>query len=409
MGSSNGGPLSFGSSEEGDIDKNSQVNGESSLQGTLVRLLKACLQKEASDIHLTPGNRPYFRIHGQVSPAEEFSILKAEELEGLADILLGSRDRGPLESNGAIDGAMSASDGTRYRYNVFRCQNQLSIALRKLEDEFRSLSDLGLPENLYELCNLSDGLVILAGPTGSGKSTTLATLLNRINENRQGHIVTIEDPIEYIHKPIRCLINQREIGKDAATFNDALVSAMRQDPDVILVGEIRDLNTIRTAITAAETGHLVLTTVHASDCVGTVERLVSVFPANEQDGIRRQLSLVLKAIINQHLIVADGVQKKIVIGGEPIRRRRTVCSEILRMNSAVAHLIAMGKSAQIYSTMETHRNLGMQTLEQDLARLWTSGTISEASAIALSKSPKILRDRVALLKKPRRSLRLEGR
>lgn len=303
---------------------------------------------------------------------------------------------------------MSAADGTRYRYNVFRCQSRLSIALRKLEDEFRSLSDLGLPDNLYELCDLSDGLIILAGPTGSGKSTTLATLLNRINEKRHGHIVTIEDPIEYIHKPLCCLINQREIGKDAATFNDALVSAMRQDPDVILVGEIRDLNTIRTAITAAETGHLVLTTVHASDCVGTVERLVSVFPANEQDGIRRQLSLVLKAIINQHLIVADGVQKKIVIGGEPVRRRRVVCSEILRMNPAVAHLIAMGKSAQIYSTMETHRTLGMQTLEQDLARLWTTGVISEASALALAKSPKILRDRVNLMSKSRRFLRLEG-
>lgn len=358
---------------------------------------------------MTPGNRPYFRIHGQVAPAEDFEVLTDSALEALSDLLLGPRDRTPLETHGAIDGAMSAADGTRYRYNIFRCQSRLSIALRKLEDEFRSLSDLGLPDNLYELCDLSDGLVILAGPTGSGKSTTLATLLNRINEKRHGHIVTIEDPIEYIHKPLCCLINQREIGKDAATFNDALVSAMRQDPDVILVGEIRDLNTIRTAITAAETGHLVLTTVHASDCVGTVERLVSVFPANEQDGIRRQLSLVLKAIINQHLIVADGVQKKIVIGGEPIRRRRVVCSEILRMNPAVAHLIAMGKSAQIYSTMETHRNLGMQTLEQDLARLWTTGVISEASAVALSKSPQILRDRAARLSKTRRVLKLDGR
>ena len=385
-----------------------QPDEASVLRQRFERMLVECVSRDASDIHLTPGNKPYFRVHGRVSAAEDFHALTGEELKELSELLLGSRDRAPLESNGAIDGALSAADGTRYRYNIFRCQSLLSIALRRLEDEFRSLDQLGLPNNLYELCNFSDGLVILAGPTGSGKSTTLATLLHRINEMRHGHIVTIEDPIEYIHKPRNCLVNQREIGKDAATFNAALVSAMRQDPDVILVGEIRDLNTIRTAITAAETGHLVLTTVHASDCVGTIERLVSVFPANEQEGIRRQLSLVLKAIVNQHLIVSDGVQKKIVIGGEPIRRRRVVCSEILRMNAAVAHLIAAGKSAQIYSTMETHRSIGMQTLEQDLARLWTTGAISEASAVALSKSPKILRDRVAHLKKPRRSLRLEG-
>ena len=181
---------------------------------------------------------------------------------------------------------------------------------------------------------------MVCGPTGAGKSTTLATLIDRINQTRRCHIVTIEDPIEYLHRPAQSLVNQRQVGSDTSSFNDALVASLRQDPDVILVGEIRDLNTIRTAITAAETGHLVFTTVHAGDCVGAVERLVSVFPADEQSGIRRQLSMVLRAVIAQHLLVADGA------GGaqDGSRRSRVVASEVLMNNSAIANLIATGKA-----------------------------------------------------------------
>lgn len=368
-------------------------------------LLAQCVRFGASDLHLSAGNPPYLRIDGLLKPVAEASALSAETLERLADSLVSDSQRARFDEKGALDGAITAADQVRFRFNVFRSQDQYSIALRRLEDDFRSLEELGLSPSLYALCDFVDGLVIVAGPTGSGKSTTLATLLHRINRHRHGHIVTIEDPVEYLHRPIKCLINQREVGRDASDFNEALVAAMRQDPDIILVGEIRDLNTIRTAITAAETGHLVLTTVHAGDCVGSIERLVSVFPSDEQPGVRRQLSLILRAIISQHLLVADGVAKSIAIGeARPTRRRsRVVASEILMLTSAVANLIAFGKSAQIYSAMETGSQHGMQTLEQDLARLWVGGDISEKSALAIARNPNILRDRAAALRNPRRS------
>jgi len=210
-------------------------------------------------------------------------------------------------------------------------------------------------------------------------------------------LITIEDPIEYLHRPRMSLVNQRQVGTDTESFHEALVAAMRQDFDVILVGEIRDLATIRTAITAAETGHLVFTTVHAGDCIGAIERLISVFPADEQHGMRRQLALVLRAIVTQHLIVADGPADRPSSepdqNGQVPRRRRVVTSEILRTSSAVANLIATGKSNQIYSSMEAGGAQGMQTLEEDLARLLDAGRISSTTAMALCRNPKVLRDR----------------
>lgn len=369
-------------------------------------LLAECVRLDASDLHLSPGLPPYLRVEGMLEPQEGRPAVSEAEIDAIVELLAAQFDRGPLERTGSLDGALSGPDNTRYRFNVFRRRGQLSIAIRRLEDRFRGLSELGLPEALYRLCELSDGLVVVAGPTGSGKSTTLATLLDRINQTRRCHMVTIEDPIEYLHTSAMSLVNQRQVGVDASSFNDALVASLRQDPDVILVGEIRDLNTIRTAITAAETGHLVFTTVHAGDCVGTIERLISVFPAEEQDGMRRQLSLVLRAIIAQHLLVADGskFQNRAKPGEEetglPLsaRRRRVVTSEILAVNPAVANLIATAKSNQIYSAMEAGGLLGMQTLEQDVARLWVSGQISETAAVAMARNPGLLRERAARLK-----------
>ena len=358
-------------------------------------LLAECVRRDASDLHLAPDLPPYFRMDGGLEADAAAEPIPAEQLDALSKELLLRFDQAPLERTGSVDGAITTAEGTRFRFNVFRRQGQLAIALRRLEDRFRTLSELGLPESLHSVGKLPDGLVVVCGPTGAGKSTTLATLIDRINQTRRCHIVTIEDPIEYLHKPVLSLVNQRQVGSDTSSFNDALVASLRQDPDVILVGEIRDLNTIRTAITAAETGHLVFTTVHAGDCVGAVERLVSVFPADEQSGIRRQLSMVLRAVIAQHLLVADGA------GGpkDGSRRSRVVASEVLFNSGAIANLIATGKSAQIYSSIETGTAAGMQTLEQDLARLWVQGSISEQSAMGMARNPATVRDRAALLRK----------
>jgi twitching motility protein PilT len=361
-------------------------------------LLAACTKADASDIHLTPGLKPHLRIHGELEPVDGTTVLTSAHTLALAQTTLermlgpGADLKAAMLQHGAADGALSSASGVRFRFNIFRRQGELALALRRLEDRFRSLADLGMPDSLYTLCNLRDGLVVVSGPTGAGKSTTLATLIDRINRMRTGHIITIEDPIEYIHTPIKSVINQRQIGLDAPTFNDALVASLRQDPDVILVGEIRDLDTIRTAITAAETGHLVFTTLHAGDCVSSIERLVSVFPADEQDGIRRQLSLVLRGIIAQHLLPAANVD-------ENGSRQRVAASEVLLTTPAVANLVATAKSAQIYSTMEAGQASGMQTLEQDLARLWVSGRVSESAAVAMARNVGVLRDRAALLQK----------
>jgi twitching motility protein PilT len=365
-------------------------------------LLQECSRLDASDLHISPGRPPYFRVHGVLAPPDGRAPLDAHQVDAMASELIAPVGEGGLDTTGSVDGAMTATDGTRFRFNVFRRQGHLAIALRKLEDRFRTLAELGLPETLYGLCDLPDGLVVIAGPTDAGKSTTLATLVDRINRTRQCHIVTIEDPIEYLHVPVRSLINQRQVGSDAGSFNDALVASLRQDPDVILVGEIRDLPTIRTAITAAETGHLVLTTVHAGDCVGAIERLVAVFPADEQLGIRRQLSLVLRCIVAQHLIIADGGDEfSMPQQTAPTKRVRVAAAEVLMLNPAVAHLITAGKSSQIYSAMETGAAQNMQTMEHDLARLVVANLISETTACTYSKHPAVVRDRINLMRKQR--------
>ncbi|MFW5692831.1 MAG: type IV pilus twitching motility protein PilT [Thermoguttaceae bacterium] len=370
----------------------------------LEHLLADCVALDASDLHFAPDLPVYMRIHGVLEPQADHPRIAAEQVKAIADHLAALSDRPPLSAPGSLDGAITAPGGARFRYNIFRRQGKLAVALRRLEDRFRELSELGLPDSLYKLCELTDGLVLVAGPTGSGKSTTLATLLNRINHTRRCHMVTIEDPIEYLHDSVKALVNQRQVGSDTEHFHEAVVAAMRQDPDVILVGEMRDLATIRAAITAAETGHLVFTTVHAGDCVGAIERVVAVFPAEEQAGIRRQLSMVLRAIIAQHLLVADGPG---AAGGRPrraagdgraaSRRSRVVTSEILLANPAVANLISTEKTSQIYSAMEAGTAMGMQTLEHDLARLMMAGDISETTAAAMARSPNILRDRIRRL------------
>ena len=362
----------------------------------LLQLLDHCVAEKASDLHLSADHPPYLRLQGLLAPLADQATLSPTTLRGMANYLCQGCNVQALEETGALDGALSTADGTRFRYNVYRRGGEFSIALRRLEETIRQLSDLGLSDDLYQLAELRDGLVLLAGPTGCGKSTTLATLIDRINRSRRSHIITIEDPIEYLHPSHHSLVDQRQIGTDARSFNDALVAALRQDPDVILVGEIRDLETIRTAITAAETGHLVFATVHASDCAGSIDRLVTVFPAEEQPGIRRQLAMVLRAIIAQRLLVSDGM--KFDSSSAPQQNDSTrplvLASEVLMVNSAVGNLIAQAKDAQIYSMMETGSSEGMYTFEENLARLLQRRLISERTAVAIAKNPQVMLNRL---------------
>lgn len=362
----------------------------------LEKLFAECERLGASDIHLEAGEPPWMRLQGILSPADGEHL--TEDAIEAAAVALGATTLPPesakdrdiretvlsrLASQGAIDGAASSASGARYRFNVFRENGRTAVAIRRLDDEFRSLAALGLPERLDGFCDCRDGLVIVTGPTGSGKSTTLATLIDRVNRTRSGHIITIEDPVEYLHPSRKCLVRQRQVGRDATGFNAALVEALRQDPDVILVGEIRELETIRTAITAAETGHLVFTTLHSGDCAGAIERLVSVFPAGEQDGIRRQLAMVLRGILAQHLVqTADG-------------KGRVPACELLVATTAVANLIATGRSNQIYSAIETGAGQGMFTMEQSLADLVSAGTITFQTALSLCRNPETLSKRLS--------------
>lgn len=374
------------------------VLGPAAAAELLRELLTHCVEIGASDLHLSSGQKPFYRLDGVLQRSDRWSPLSAWDVEQLAEVLVENRDLSGWVC-GAIDGATTEAGG-RFRYNVYRRQNATAIAIRRLEEKIRGLSELGLPESLYELADLKDGLVIVAGPTGSGKSTTLATLIDRVNRHHQSHIITIEDPIEYVHPPRKSLVNQRQVGIDSESFDSSLVASLRQDPDVILVGEIRELSTIRTAITAAETGHLVFTTVHAGDCVGVIERITSVFPADEQAGVRRQLALVLKAVIAQHLLVADGpaVTADKTTGSRHVARR-VIASEVMRVTSAVGNMIALGKSAQIMSSIEAGTAQGMKTLDQDLARLIHKGMITDRTAAAYAQNPAIVQDRLARLRR----------
>jgi len=354
----------------------------------LESLLDRCLDLGASDMHLASEAHPYFRVQGVLKSDASSPRISDSQMECWARELSGQASGPVVRDNGSYDGALTSKRGVRFRINIYKVRGQIHLAMRRLDDRFRPLSELGLPESLNQLCLQPYGLVVIAGPTGSGKTTTLATLLDHINQTRHCHLITIEDPVEYVHQSNFALVNQRQLGLDTPSFNDALVAAMRQDPDVILVGEIRDLTTIRTAITAAETGHLVFTTVHAGDCVGAIERMVSVFPAGEQDGIRRQLALVLRAVVAQHLVVADGPGRKSRgKDEEEPKGRRVLAAEILMANQAVANLIATGKSNLIYSAMESGTQQGMQTMEHSLATLYLRGDISEQTVNALARKP----------------------
>ena len=335
-------------------------------------LLEETVARGASDLHVTVATPPAVRVRGKLVRLESFDALEPDTTQSLLYSILSSEQQKHLEVDRQVDLAYEIPGLARFRVNIYFQRDSLGAAFRQIPTDIKSVEELGLPESLHELTKKPRGIVLVTGPTGSGKSTTLAALVDEINRTRNDHILTIEDPIEFVHKHKSCIVNQREIGVDAVSFAQGLRGALRQDPDVILVGEMRDLETIATALTAAETGHLVFATVHTQSAPSTIDRIIDVFPPAQQEQVRMQLSLSLQGIITQTLLpTADG-------------RGRVAALEILFPDDAVRNLIRQGKVEQIYSVMQTNTSRGMQTLEQALADLVLRGVITQNIALGAS-------------------------
>jgi twitching motility protein PilT len=333
----------------------------------------------ASDVHLSPGFRPAIRLRGRITPLEEYEPLTPQQTRDTVYSLLNDDQRKRFEARKQLDLAYAVPGVARFRVNCFFQRGSISAAFRRIPHQIPKLDELGLPPVLGELTKKPRGLVLVTGPTGSGKSTTLAAMLDIINEQREEHILTIEDPIEFLHTHKRCIVNQREIGADAEDFAVAIKSALREDPDVILVGEMRDLETMSTALTAAETGHLVFATLHTQSTSQTVDRIIDIFPAQQQAQVRMQLSIGLQGIVTQQLLpTIDGAG-------------RVVATEVLIPTPAVRNLIREGKTHQIYSAIQTSGSIGMQTMDAHLAQLVRFGRVSRQLAEQRAAVPEELK------------------
>jgi twitching motility protein PilT len=341
-------------------------------------LLERMVARGASDLHITTASSPAIRVNGRLQRLEDVERLSHEDTQRLLYRVLSTEQQKQLEIKRQLDFSYAIPGLARFRVNVYYQRESLGAAFRMVPAELKTLEDLGLPQQLHELAKKPRGLVLVTGPTGSGKSTTLAAIIDEINQSRDDHIITIEDPIEFLHRHKRCIVNQREIGPDATSFSEALRGALRQDPDVILLGEMRDLETISTALTAAETGHLVFGTLHTQDAPSTVDRLIDVFPPAQQEQIRIQIASTLQAVVTQTLVpTVDG-------------QSRIPAVEILYPDDAVRNLIRQAKVEQIYSIMQTGTQRGMQTLEQALADLVMRGKVTQDTALTRSSRPEQL-------------------
>lgn len=339
----------------------------------LKTLLALVGQQGASDLHLVVGRYPTIRVDGKLHPVSQEKILIPADTKALSDVLLTEDKKQELLSVGHTDFSYNFDDKVRFRTNVFLQKGYVSITMRFIMDKLRNLEELSIPNTLYEFSKYSQGLVLVTGPVGHGKSTTLAAIIDYINHNCEKHILTIEDPIEFVYSQEHCIINQREIGRDAKNFPDALRAVFREDVNVVLLGELRDLETIGTAMTAAETGHLIFATLHTNDCAQTIDRVIDVFPAHQQNQIRAQLSSVLLGVISQRLIPKIG-------GG------RVPAVEIMFKNNAVENLIRENKIHQIDSVIETSLKDGMVSLDRALAELVKRGVVSLDDAFNYSKN-----------------------
>src|SRR2546421_695572 len=335
-------------------------------------LLEQMAARGASDLHLSAGAPPALRVRGEIERLEERGKLMPDDMQQLLYRVLSSEQQKRLEIDRQLDLSHAVPGLARFRVNVYFQRESLGAAFRLIPEQLKTLEELHLPATLHEFATQPRGLVLVTGPTGSGKSTTLAALIDEINRTRAEHILTIEDPIEFVHRHKRSLVNQREIGPDARTFAEALRAALRQDPDVILLGEMRDLETIATALTAAETGHLVFGTLHTQSAPGTIDRIGDVFPAEQQEQVRVQIATSLQGVVTQTLLpTADGAG-------------RVPALEILIPDDAIRNLIRQGKVEQIYSVMQTAGSRGMQTMEQSLAELTLRGVITKQVALSAS-------------------------
>lgn len=335
----------------------------------IFKLLEVGVELGASDIHITVDSPPIARVKGSFIKLREEKLSK-EETEQMAREITGDKKFKILDENGEVDLSLSIQSGYRFRVNAYKQRGNYAIAIRTITSEIPSFKALGLPDVVASFAQKHKGLVLVTGPTGSGKSTTLASLIDIINSTQERHIITLEDPIEYVHNHKKGIVNQREIGNDTETFNAALRAALRQDPDVILVGEMRDPETVSIALTAAETGHLVFSTLHTIGATKTIDRIVDMFPAEQQQQVRTQLSTVCEGVISQQLIkTVDG-------------NARVAALEVMVATPAIRNLIRENKTYQIHNIIQTNSKIGMQSMDQELINLFRQGKISKESVLS---------------------------
>jgi twitching motility protein PilT len=344
------------------------------------RLLQACVSQDASDIHLVVGRPPVLRIDGRLRSLET-KVLGPDDTTALMKSITPERNQQELQEEGGTDFGFAYGDSARFRVAIFRQKGNITVVLRLIPTKIMSFEQIGLPKICAALCRRPRGLFLVTGPTGSGKTTTLATMIDYINQNFDRHIVTVEDPIEYYHNHRKAIINQREVGIDVPSFAEALRRVLRQDPDVILVGELRDLETIEAAIRAAETGHLVFSTLHTTSAAGTVTRIIDVFPVNQQDQIRTQLSINLMAVLSQALC-------PLAVG-----KGRIAAYEFMVVTPAIANLIRENKTYRIDSSIQTGKKLGMQLLDEHLWQMYDRGKITLEEMLDKARQPGDLQDK----------------
>lgn len=348
---------------------------------SIEEILREAKNAGASDVHLTVGIPPKMRVNGNLITMDYPRMLPADTLEVVLEIM-NPNQREKFEERGEYDMSFSIPEVGRYRVNAYRQRGSVAMAFRLVGTKVPAPETLGVPESVVDLYQRKRGLILVTGPTGSGKSTTLAAIIDKINNNRDAHVITLEDPIEYLHQHRMSMVNQREIGLDSENYANALRAALREDPDVILVGEMRDFETISVAITAAETGHLVLSTLHTIGAASTVDRVIDVFPPHQQQQIRVQFANVLEAVVSQQLIpTADG-------------KGRAAAFEVMHANHAVRNLIREGKSHQLTSVMQTNRKLGMITMDEAIIQLYYEGRISRDMAVQFAQDPDAMENKI---------------